>query len=183
MIRVVDVEAGAVVDSIAVGVSPHQVAFTPDGSTAFVAAGTRLIVIDVASASVTDDLDLYESGEFDPELMRLAVSPDGSAVFIPDWNNDLVRVLDVATRSVVAKIPVGKAPADIEFSPVGNTAFVPHYGRTEGGAQFEGPPGITVVDGATRTATATLEAGSSPRWVSFNPTGTEAYVANEDSVV
>src|SRR4051812_12488892 len=113
-----------------------------------------------------------------------------------------VSIIDVATRKVIATIPVGKRPRGIHASPDGRTLYVALSGRP-----IEGPPqldangnpilhkdddddddkksdhaadGIGVVDLASLKLIKKLPAGTDPEQFAISPDGLHLYTSNED---
>ncbi len=82
-----------------------------------------------------------------------------------------VSVIDTATNTVVATIPVGNFPLWVEITPDGARAFVTNTNSNN----------VSVIDTATNTVVATVPVGSAPQEVAITPDGTRAYVANQSS--
>jgi YVTN family beta-propeller protein len=61
---------------------------------------------------------------------RLAASPSGRFVYVVDNSGDSVAVIDNLYGSVLGKIKVGDAPADVAFSPDGTRAYVANLDGT-----------------------------------------------------
>lgn len=103
---VLDVESGAVVRELPVGMRPHDVALAPDGS--------RVYVSNRFSHSVTviDGVSLERVGEVpvgdDPH--GLLVSPSGQDVFVLDTGEDAVSVVDARTLKETRRLVAGSAP-------------------------------------------------------------------------
>ena len=57
-----------------------------------------------------------------PQL--LAVSPDGTRVYVPNQGSNTVSVINTATNTVVATIPVGSQPVGAGVSPDGARVYV-----------------------------------------------------------
>ena len=91
-----------------------------------------------------------------------------------------VSVIDIATNTVVATIPVGPipfAPIGVATAPDGTRAYV-----TNAGVPFDSANGtVAVIDTATNTVVATIPVGILPEAVAITPDGTRAYVANTAS--
>ena len=104
---------------ITVGDFPTAIAFTPDGSRAYVANqidGT-VSVIDTATSSVVGGPIAVGT---DPA--GIAVTPDGTRVLVTNLSDNDVSVIDTTTNTVVGPdIPVGSGPAGVAIS----TASVP----------------------------------------------------------
>ena len=82
-------------------------------------------------------------------------------------NSDFVSVIDTATNTVVASIPVGFSPFQIAITPDGTRAYVANQSSTNT---------VSVIDTATNTVVATIPGGFSPLGVAITPDGTQAYV-------
>jgi YVTN family beta-propeller protein len=81
-----------------------------------------------------------------------------------------VSVIDTATNTVVATVPVGSFPFGVAITPDGTHAYVTNQDSHT----------VSVIDTATNTVVATVPVGteSAPREVAITPDGTHAYVTN-----
>src|SRR4029077_8815160 len=81
-----------------------------------------------------------------------------------------VSVIDTATNSVVATIPVGIDPVGVAITPDGTRAYVTNLFNS-----------VSVIDTVTNTVVATIPLGTNqnPDWVAITPDGTRAYVTNQ----
>ncbi|MDC8011030.1 beta-propeller fold lactonase family protein [Tahibacter soli] len=98
----------------------------------------------------------------------MALRPDGTRAYVANADNNSVSVIDTATNSVVATIPVGNLPSAVAVRPDGARAYVANFGSDN----------VSVIDTATNTVTTTIAVGNGPRGVAFRPVGTRAYVTN-----
>jgi YVTN family beta-propeller protein len=119
-VTVIDTETNAVIATIAAGVWPEHVAFSRDGTRAYVTnyGDGTVSVIDAATDSVTDTFSVggYPAG--------VAVAPDGAKVYVTNgkWQNQganagWVKVINATDHTVAATIPVGTAPAQWPSAP------------------------------------------------------------------
>jgi YVTN family beta-propeller protein len=90
--------------------------------------------------------------------------------YIANSVSDNVSVIDTATNTVTATIPVGNSPEGVAVSPDGSKVYVANYDSNT----------LSVINTATNTVTATIPVGVSPSGVAVTPDGTKVYVANED---
>lgn len=94
----------------------------------------------------------------------VAVSPDGTRVYVANRASKSVTVLDAATDLVIATISVGSAPVSVaatdDFVYVVNAA----------------DSSLMVINADTRKVTKTIEVGVNPVAVTLSPDGTEAYL-------
>jgi YVTN family beta-propeller protein len=83
---------------------------------------------------------------------RLKFTPDGKSVLVTDLDAGELLVVDVASRAVTKKIPLGKMVEGILMDPDGSRAFV----------AVNGDNNIAIVDLKTLTVTRRLETGKGP---------------------
>jgi YVTN family beta-propeller protein len=109
--------------------------------------------------------------------------PAKAAIFgyVTNVNDNTVSVIDTASNSVVATIPVGGFPDGVATTPDGIRAYVTNA--------FDST--VSVIDTASNKVIATIPVGSAPAGVAITPDGTRpiehddhrhqslAYVANE----
>ena len=79
-----------------------------------------------------------------------------------------VSVIDTATNTVVATIPVGIFPSGVAITPDGTRAYVANILNS-----------ISVIDTATNTVLVTIPSGQFPTGLAITPDGTRAYVVNQ----
>jgi YVTN family beta-propeller protein len=83
-----------------------------------------------------------------------------------------VSIIDLATNSVVATVPVGVSPQGVVANPAGTAVYVANTESND----------VTVINTATR-ATTTIPAGNGPVGIAVHPNGRRIYVANADHVL
>jgi YVTN family beta-propeller protein len=122
----------------------------------------------------------------------LAFALAGSAkVYVADEESDTVSVLDAASFSKVATIPVGREPHNVQVSPDGKLAWVTNNGerqkqeeaKHEGMAKREHEAmtemgQVWAIDTAIDTVVAKVPVGKHPAHVVLTPDGRFAYVTN-----
>ncbi|MEX0715759.1 MAG: cytochrome c peroxidase [Planctomycetaceae bacterium] len=129
---------GTVLDEVAVGADPVDLALCPDGRTVLVTASRagELVFLEVVEKRLTKRAAVPVS--FEP--WGLAVSPDGRAAYVAESLADRVAVIDVPGREVIDHIAVGRFPRYLAVSPDGTRLAV--------GTSAD--RGVTVVDLAAR---------------------------------
>ena len=75
-------------------------------------------VIDTATNNVTATVNV-ECGP-----IGVAVSPDGTKVYVTNAYSNTVSVIDTATNNVTATVPVGSYPWGIAVNPDGTKVYV-----------------------------------------------------------
>ncbi len=102
--------------------------------------------------------------------LGLLASPAAAAPFayVANSSGNSVSVIDTATNTVVATIPVGVAPRAVAVTPDGKNAYVTNQlSKT-----------VSVIGTATNTVVATVPVGTNPDAVAVTPDGNYVYVAN-----
>jgi len=115
----------------------------------------------------------------------VAVNPAGTKVYVTttygedkDGVTDLkgvVSVIDTATNTVTATVPVGEWPRGVAVSPDGKTVYA-----VDSGKYPDYTRSVSVIDAATNTVKAMVPVGNHPEGVAINPTGTKVYVASSN---
>jgi YVTN family beta-propeller protein len=79
-----------------------------------------------------------------------------------------VSVIDMASNTAVAMVPVGSLPFGVAVAPDGKHVYVANFNDGT----------VSVIDTASNTVVATVPGGAGLRGVAITPDGTRAYVAN-----
>jgi YVTN family beta-propeller protein len=105
-------------------------------------------------------------------LLLEGVGAAGAAPFayVADTGNNVVSVLDLATHTVAATIPVGTAPFGVAVSPATSRAYVVNMASGS----------LSVIDTTTNSVVATIPVPEHSRGVAVDPTGARVYVANSE---
>ena len=118
-IHVIDVKQGAVTNSIRVGPQLHGIAFLPDGSRAYVAAGRgEVVVIDVARQAVLARVKTANAP------FAVTAHRDGKRVFVSASGAGKVQVLDTRANRIVADFEVGRGCSSMALTPDGRKMYV-----------------------------------------------------------
>ncbi len=91
--------------------------------------------------------------------------------YVANLGSATVSVVDVATQSVAATVPVGSNPDGVAATPDGTRVFVANFLSDD----------LSVIDTSTNTVIARIDVGSGPVGVAVRPDGTFAYVTNRGS--
>ena len=98
----------------------------------------------------------------------VAVNAKTNTVYVANYGDDSVTVIDGAKRVAVATIPVGSHPQAIAVDSQNNLIYV---------ANMHGNS-VTVIDGSSSKVVATLPAGSHPYAIALDADGAALFVAN-----
>ncbi len=106
--------------------------------------------------------------------INLALSPDGSELWVACESSSTTVVIDTSTHELLAEIEVGGQPHDVTFHPDGRRAYVTN--RLD--------DTLSVIDVEAREVVATIDVGDEPHGVLLDSSGELIYVLNgaQDSV-
>jgi YVTN family beta-propeller protein len=116
--------------------------------------------------------------------------PANPLVYVTDEYGGAVLVVDPATATVLARIPVGKRPRGLKLSRDSTRLYVALSGSPVAGPGVDEsrlpPPdrssdGVGVIDLAKRKVIATLPSGQDPESFDLSPDGKTLYVSNEET--
>jgi YVTN family beta-propeller protein len=142
---------------------PHEVVLDASETRLYVTdgAGTSVFAINLSGGDVQEG----RSGS-GPE--GLAISPDGSSLWVANRDDGTVTILDPYTLATQSTMISGRAPVRDAFTPDGNRAYVVNAGE---GA-------VTVFDPRARTRLGSIPVGLYPLGIAIDKDGTKAYVAS-----
>lgn len=160
---------------VIVGVRPFGVAVNQ--------AGTRLYVTNqgddtVSEIDITNDKNTVIGLPVHVGSKPFGVVVAGTQVFVANSGSNTVSVIDTAVSPYgVSTLTVGLNPTGIDVNPAGTTVYVVNSGLND--------RTVSVIDVATRTVKDPVVVGEfrPNSSVSFNPTGTLAYVTKLDNAV
>lgn len=98
----------------------------------------------------------------------VAVNPQTNSVYVANYADSTVSVIDGTTHTAMATIPVGLHPQALAIDSAANLVYV---ANTHGNS-------VSVIDGAKQTVIATLPAGENPFAIAAIPNRRRAVVAN-----
>jgi DNA-binding beta-propeller fold protein YncE len=140
---------------------PTGLAFTPDGTTAYVAEfqGEEVTPIDVATRTAGTNISM--SGQF---ASSIAIAPDGSVAYVT-LANGTVPVIDIPANTIRTgtgyPITVGNSPNEVAFTPDGKIAYVANSNSAS-----VSPIDTTASPPVAGTA---ITVGSAPQGVAIQP--------------
>ena len=134
---------------VAVGKGPEGFDLTPDGRELWTAHSRDggVSIVDLAQKTVTATFDVQTK-----RSNRLKFTPDGALALISDLDAGDLVVVDVPTRKVTKRIPLGRMVEGILMHPDGARAYVAVNGDNH----------VAVIDLKTLAVTAKIETGRGP---------------------
>jgi YVTN family beta-propeller protein len=124
-VSIIPTSTAVVADTIGGFGMPYRMAVTPDGLTAIITDPPRGVVrfVNVKTRLergqiVIPPLGIVATAEFagSPCPEGLAIAPDGKTVYVTLQGANSVAAIDIATRSIVAVVPVGVWPDGVAYS-------------------------------------------------------------------
>ncbi|HPZ94064.1 MAG TPA: beta-propeller fold lactonase family protein, partial [Mycobacterium sp.] len=167
-------------ETTTVGGAPSGVAVSPDGTRTYVTnnsantvsviesgviVGADFVFVDPPAVVATIAL----GGGTRP--LGVAVSPDGTRVYVANNGQNSVSVISTATNLVTGTIGVGAAPSGLAVTPSGARVYVANNTANT----------VSVIDTVSDTVIATVAVGARPTGVAVAPDGTRVYVTNNNA--
>jgi len=112
----------------------------------------------------------------DSRLQRpvgIAVNEKTNQVYVANLDGNSVAVIDGATNTISANVPVGSKPAAVAVDPVSGMVYTANSGAAT----------LSKIDPTTNTVTATLTVGAGPVAVAVDPATEVVYVAATDNSI
>src|SRR5260370_1116421 len=101
----------------------------------------------------------------------VAVTPDGSKVYLTHIGANIVSVIDTTTNTVIGSpIHVGFLPYGLAATPDGSKVFAANHGARDNS--------VSVIDTAAKTVSATIPVCSPPTGAAVTPAGSPIYIAS-----
>jgi YVTN family beta-propeller protein/YD repeat-containing protein len=164
-VSVVDTSTHSITATIPTAAGPFRSAVSPDGTRLYVVASTGVLnVLNLVTNTPATTVAVAEP-------LAVGVSRDGQTVLVPRLNST-VALVDTASNTIVASLPVGPTPGEVVISPVGNRAHVINFGDSS----------VSVVDTAARSLVATIPMPLGGSMGVFSPDGTRYYQGDTQDV-
>lgn len=180
------------VATASVGKEPSGVAVDPVTHTVYVAnrSDSTVSVIDGSTHAVTATVPLDTRGggamrrffRTPPSPTGIAVDPNTRALYVANAGDSTLAVIDESTHDIIATVPVGVGPVSytagflslkVAVDSGTHTVYVTHNGRKT----------VSVIDGSTHGAIATVTVAEDPDDVAVNPDTHTAYVVSSSPLI
>jgi DNA-binding beta-propeller fold protein YncE len=165
-----------VTTEFAVAANPHGIAFTPDGSKAYVASFSGAVT-PVTVATNTPGPPITGVGTHPDQI---AITPDGQTAYVTDNGSSNVYPIALPAQTVGAPIIVDDKPVGIAITPDGRKAYVANNGA-ESSSPGSGST-VTPITLATGTPGPAIAVAPGPWAIAITPDGRTAYAASSGSV-
>jgi YVTN family beta-propeller protein len=170
-VSVIDGATHRTVATVRVGVSPAQMAVSPDRRSVYIAntGSSTVSVLNTADNTVAKTIALPRRSR----PIGVALSPSGRYLYTADGGANRVSVLATGTGRVAASVRVGTQPLDVAVAPDGKTVYSANSGSGD----------VSVIDARTNRVVRAIPTGRFPSGVAMTPDGASLYVTNELSGV
>ncbi|MGW2400674.1 YVTN family beta-propeller repeat protein [Kitasatospora sp. NPDC001664] len=155
-LNTIDTATNTVVAALSVGAGTNAAVVSPDGGSLYLGsfnAAANLTVVDTSTQTVSGSL---AAGK----VRGVALDPSGATLYATDFPGDRVSVVDTATRTLTAVVPVGTDPYGLAFvrpqAPVPApvvSGISPSSGPAAGGT-------VVTVDGTGLSGASSVKFGS-----------------------
>jgi YVTN family beta-propeller protein len=123
------------------------------GLLAFIGVSFTASTISVSPAHAAEN-DVIATVTVGADPYGVAVSPDGTRVYVANGLDDTVSVIDTSTNTVTDTVTVGTNPYGVAVSPDGSRVYVTNNGAVGGT--------VSVIDTSTNTVSDTITVGTNP---------------------
>lgn len=177
-VQVIDTATMTAIDELIVGLAPHGINFSHDGQliyiTNYFSDSVSMVRADtheeIERVPLAAGLNPNRSAIYQP--LQVVLTPDDRFAYVTCFSAEQVRVIDTASRTVIAVVPVGVRPFLLEVTPDGRFVYVANQGSND----------VTVIRVADNQVETTIESESfaNPHGVAFSSDGRFAYITNEN---
>lgn len=200
-LRIVDLTSGKILQNISSVNGTGGILYSPDGKTLWVSELKDVLRFEVGSeGTITDPtspvkIPLSSSAPSGALADGLALSEDGSKLYVALNGNNALGVIETSTDKLLKEIPVGNAPREVVIS--GGRAFVSNQGgrkalpgettnESDGTAIVSDPSTgaattgtVSVVDLASEAVSDTINVGLEPDGETLD--GSTLFITNSNS--
>lgn len=163
-INVIDLEKMDYSAVIPTGGRPRPYAVSADGKTMYVAVADLhgFVIVDIPDKKVLERVEMpaehptphtlqYETA--DTLTHGLALTPDGTELWVTSLLDDCVYVYDVKAKKIAGKVPTGGGPNWLAFTPEGKYLYVSDADSDD----------VTVIDVKNRREVTRIKVGRVPK--------------------
>lgn len=171
-VAVIETVGNTVIASIPVAQDPYDVVVHPQGHRLYVShSNARVTVIDTQANAVMTSF-VFPPTPPSGFALALELSRDGSRLYVTTGQGGgAVAVIDTATNTLRAVVPIGAISYDMSLSPDGSRLY----------AAISSPPSVKVIDARCNTLLATVTLPTNAFGIAVNPSGTRVYATGSAS--
>lgn len=166
-IMIIDAVKGTMIKDLEVPAMNHNAVYSPDGKeiwTSQMGMNGKVLVLDATTLSIKNTIAVGK------EPAEITFSADGSKAYVANGGDDNVMVINPATKSVIATIPVGDNPV---------AAWIGYDGKMY--VDNEDGQSVSIIDVASNAVAETINLGFMPGSVAHNAIRKELWVTDPDN--
>jgi YVTN family beta-propeller protein len=163
-IDLIDLEKMDFAAHIPAGGRPRPYVVSPDGKTMYIAVADLhgFVIVDIPGQKVTERIEIpaqhatlrqlqYET----PDTLThgLALTPDGSELWVSSLLDDSMYIYDVKAKKITGRVSTGEGPNWIVFTPDGKYACVSNTDTDD----------VSIIDVKTRREVSRVKVGKVPK--------------------
>ncbi|MBI2352735.1 YncE family protein [Candidatus Dependentiae bacterium] len=119
----------------------------------------------------TSQLTYFLNVDVEKNPTSLAITPDGALLYVVNFGDNTVSVINANNLQVVTTISGFDQPYSVSINPSGTKAYVTN-------SRYAGANSVTVIDIATQVISAVITGFNAPRAMVITSDGNFGYVAN-----
>jgi len=163
-IDLIDLEKMNFAAHIPAGGRPRPYTVSSDGKTMYVAVADLhgFVIVDISGQKVTQTVEIpaqhatlkklqYETQ--DTLTHGLALSPDGSELWVSSLKDDVMYIYDVKAKKITGRVSTGEGPNWIVFTPDGKYACISNAETDD----------VSIIDAKARTEVTRVKVGKVPK--------------------
>jgi YVTN family beta-propeller protein len=183
-LTIIDATSRQAIATVPLGKRPRGIRLAPDGKTLYIAlSGSPIAPPGVDESKLpppdrsADGIGVFDISQMklakvihagtDPE--QLAISNDGTRIYVANEDAAMASVVDVATGNILHKVEVGGEPEGVDLHPSGNVVYVTSEEDNE----------VFAIDANKATVISRFKTCARPRSTGFLPDGSKAYISCE----
>lgn len=147
---------------------PQFIAFSPDGSRAYVSIFDNARTINEVGVLDTSTNQFIARVPTGVRPFALDVSPDGKRVYVPNHDSGSITVIDATNNTAIQEIKVAPNPHWVDFNQDGTRLWAANHESNV----------VSVIDTATNTVLATVPVGAAPHSIVTLPGKQTVVVCN-----
>jgi YVTN family beta-propeller protein len=173
-VSVIDPEMNSIVGTIKTGIGPMHMAIDPETDLAYVTdtddkEHRTITIVDLSDNTVKGKITFERIEPFESVIVH-----NKRLVYVAVSGGYYVSVFSLKDNTKVARIPVGKIPLGLAYSPASKKVYVTSHDDNN----------ISIIDTRTNKVVGTVQVGKNPWYIAVDAAADRIYVtcAGDDSV-
>lgn len=171
---IIDAVSGLISEKVRIGKNMHGIDMTPDGKYLYLASGdlkegaeyNYITVFDIKERKVVDQIQTNSQSPAHVDFSR-----DGSLAYVANVLSNDISLIDTKMREIIATIPVGSIPNEVEPSVDDKLLFVANVSDGT----------VSIVDIVARKEIKSVRAGDGTHGLAISNDGGFVYASNRSS--